>query len=219
MEKWHQSVLLDETVSSLGEIRGGRFADLTFGEGGHTEALLNRGAAEVIGVDRDREAIDRYLESGALKDDKRLKLLHGNLSSFPDVPLAAPLTIYGCHCTSCQKQSGSAFGTSMLVPRDGVSYTHATPATWTRTAENGRKIECFFCGTCGTRLVQLPQHSPTLAIIRAGTLDDTSDVHLIGHIWIRSKQPWFQVPAGAVTYEQQPPDLTRLIEAYAARRA
>jgi len=91
MEKWHRSVLLDETVSSLGEIRGGRFADLTFGEGGHTEELLNRGAAEVIAVDRDREAIDRYLKSGAMKDDKRLKLLHGNLSSFPDVPLDGPL--------------------------------------------------------------------------------------------------------------------------------
>ena len=130
---------------------------------------------------------------------------------------AAPLTVYGCHCTSCQKQSGSAFGTSMLVARDAVSFTHGAPRTWTRTAENGRKIDCMFCGTCGTRLVHFPEHSPTRAIIRPGTLDDTSALHLVGHIWLRSKQPWFQVPAGSVTYEQQPPDFGKLIEAYAAR--
>ena len=130
---------------------------------------------------------------------------------------AAPKTIYACHCTGCQRQSGSAFGISMLAPRDGVSFTHGTPKVWTRTADNGRKVECMFCPDCGTRLVHLPQHSPQMAIIRPGTLDDTSGVYLVGHIWTRSKQPWFEVPAGAVTYEQQPPDFTRLIEAYAAR--
>ena len=131
--------------------------------------------------------------------------------------LAAPLTIYGCHCTECQHQSGSAFGISMLVARDGVSFTHGTAKTWTRTADKGRKIDCMFCPDCGTRLVHLPQQRPQIAIIRAGTLDDTSGVYLVGHIWTRSKQPWFQVPAGAVTYEQQPPDYAKLIEAYAAR--
>ena len=131
---------------------------------------------------------------------------------------AAPLTVYGCHCTSCQTQSGSAFGTSMLVPRDGVSFTHGTPTLWLRTAENGRKVLAHFCGTCGTRLVHFPEHSPTRAIIRPGTLDDTSQLYLVGHIWTRSKQPWFKIPPDAVTYEQQPPDFAKLIEAYASRQ-
>ena len=130
----------------------------------------------------------------------------------------APKTIYACHCTECQRQSGSAFGTSMWVPRDAVSFTQGAPKQWTRTADNGRKIDCFFCPDCGTRLIHFPQHSPQMALIRPGTLDDTSGIHLAGHIWIRSKQPWFQIPADAVTYEQQPPDLAKLIEAYAALR-
>ena len=94
---------------------------------------------------------------------------------------AEPASIYACHCTECQRQSGSAFGTSMLMPRAAFSYTQGTPRTWMRTSDRGRKIDCQFCGDCGTRLVHLPQHGPTMAIVRGGTLDDTSWVRLVGH--------------------------------------
>ena len=130
--------------------------------------------------------------------------------------IVAPRSIYACHCTECQRQSGSAFGTSMLVPREGFSFTSGEPKSWTRSSDSGRKIECQFCSDCGTRLVHLPQHSPGMAIVRGGTLDDTTWVRLAGHIWTRSKQPWFEVPAGSVVYEQQPPDMSQLIDAYAS---
>ena len=90
MERWHRSVLLDETLELLGEIKGGMFADLTFGEGGHTEAILEKGAKQVFAVDRDSEAINRYLKDGRLKDDPRLKIFHGNLSSFPEMGFEEP---------------------------------------------------------------------------------------------------------------------------------
>ena len=132
---------------------------------------------------------------------------------------SAPVTVYACHCTECQRQSGSAFGTSMLVPREAFSFTDGAPRTWVRTGDSGRKVDCLFCPDCGTRLVHLPQHSPAMAIIRPGALDDTSWIRLAGHIWLRSKQPWFSVPSQAVTYEQQPPDFSVLIKAYADMRA
>ncbi len=129
---------------------------------------------------------------------------------------AAPSSIYACHCTECQRQSGSAFGMSILMPREAFSFTQGAPRTWTRSSDSGRMIDCMFCPDCGTRIVHLPQHSPGLAIIRAGTLDDTRSVKLAGHIWTASRQPWFEVPAGSIAYERQPPDFARLIEAYAA---
>ena len=129
---------------------------------------------------------------------------------------AAPRAIYACHCTECQRQSSSAFGLSMLMPREAFSFVLGTPATWQRTADSGRKVDCQFCGACGTRIVHLPQHSPGLAIVRPGTLDDTTWIRLAGHIWTRSRQPWFEPPQDAIVYEQQPPDFARLIDAYAA---
>ncbi len=44
-------------MAALEPIRGGTFIDGTFGAGGYSRALLARGAAQVIGVDRDPDAL------------------------------------------------------------------------------------------------------------------------------------------------------------------
>jgi hypothetical protein len=45
---------------------------------------------------------------------------------------AAPLAVYVCHCTECQRQSGSAFGLSLAVPRDALTVVDGAPAVWRR---------------------------------------------------------------------------------------
>ncbi|MDB5696778.1 MAG: rRNA methyltransferase [Sphingomonas bacterium] len=52
----HIPVLLDEVVSALAASPGQRIVDATFGAGGYTRALLQRGA-RVIAFDRDPDAI------------------------------------------------------------------------------------------------------------------------------------------------------------------
>jgi 16S rRNA (cytosine1402-N4)-methyltransferase len=50
-------VLLEEALQFLQPERGGVFVDCTLGLGGHTRALLERGATRVIGIDRDADAL------------------------------------------------------------------------------------------------------------------------------------------------------------------
>jgi len=50
-------VLLEEALRFLQPEHGGVFVDCTLGLGGHTRALLERGAARVIGIDRDADAL------------------------------------------------------------------------------------------------------------------------------------------------------------------
>jgi 16S rRNA (cytosine1402-N4)-methyltransferase len=50
-------VLLEEALQFLAPEAGGLFVDCTLGLGGHTRALLERGAARVIGIDRDADAL------------------------------------------------------------------------------------------------------------------------------------------------------------------
>jgi 16S rRNA (cytosine1402-N4)-methyltransferase len=57
----HIPVLLNEVMQSLEPVRDGIFIDGTFGAGGYSRALLTRGAAKVIAIDRD----PRALEAGA----------------------------------------------------------------------------------------------------------------------------------------------------------
>jgi len=55
----HRPVLLNETVDLLQAKRGGLFVDGTLGLGGHSEAILEASLdARVIGIDRDREALE-----------------------------------------------------------------------------------------------------------------------------------------------------------------
>jgi 16S rRNA (cytosine1402-N4)-methyltransferase len=55
----HRSVLLRETIELLAAERGGLFVDCTVGLGGHSEAILQASFdAQVLGIDRDEEALE-----------------------------------------------------------------------------------------------------------------------------------------------------------------
>ena len=50
-------VLLREVLEHLAVTQGGRYIDGTFGAGGYTRAILERGG-NVLAIDRDRSAIE-----------------------------------------------------------------------------------------------------------------------------------------------------------------
>ena len=125
-----------------------------------------------------------------------------------------PLTVYACHCTECQRQSGSAFSLSMVVPRESITVVSGKPKEWLRAHESGRIISCIFCGDCGTRLYHNPRANMAITVVKSGTLDDAAQLRPVGHIWTRSAQKWFAIPADAVTYDGQQPDMSRLIAAW-----
>jgi len=58
-QKGHRPVLLRETIESLAVKHGGLFVDCTVGLGGHSEAILQASPdAQVLGIDRDEEALE-----------------------------------------------------------------------------------------------------------------------------------------------------------------
>jgi 16S rRNA (cytosine1402-N4)-methyltransferase len=74
----HRPVLLQETIELLGAKQGGLFVDGTLGLGGHSEAILEASAdTRVIGIDRDREALE--LATSRLKRfGARFRGVHAN---------------------------------------------------------------------------------------------------------------------------------------------
>ena len=112
--------------------------------------------------------------------------------------------VYACHCTDCQKRSGSSFGLSVWVDRAAIEVTKGSPEARTTTSEEGKVQYVQQCGQCYTRLWSEPKARPTIGIVRGGTLDDTSWLQPVAHIWTRSAQPWFVFPKGMKTYEGQP---------------
>jgi 16S rRNA (cytosine1402-N4)-methyltransferase len=77
-------VLLEEALQFLQPERGGVFVDCTLGLGGHTRALLERGAARVIGIDRDADAL--RLATGRLQGfGDRLVPVHSDYRQIGEV--------------------------------------------------------------------------------------------------------------------------------------
>lgn len=70
----HIPVLLDEAVHALAPAPGETHVDGTFGAGGYTKAILDKGAARVFAFDRDPEAI-QYGEALAAACGGRLTLV------------------------------------------------------------------------------------------------------------------------------------------------
>jgi hypothetical protein len=127
---------------------------------------------------------------------------------------AEPLTLYACHCQECQKQSSSAFGMSMPVPRDAVVVLQGQPKQWMRVSDSGREVSCLFCDECGTRLCHNPARNSKITNVRPGTLDDTSWLNPIGNLWTRSSQKWVVMSEQMLNYETQPSDFTQLFEKF-----
>jgi 16S rRNA (cytosine1402-N4)-methyltransferase len=73
----HVPVLRDEVVALLRPERGGLFVDCTVGLGGHAGALLEGGAAALVGLDRDPAALALAREALAAWKD-RVELVHAD---------------------------------------------------------------------------------------------------------------------------------------------
>ncbi len=80
----HVPVLTAEALQFLQPARGGLFVDCTVGLGGHTRALLEAGAARVIGLDRDLDALAIARETLAPWHD-RVELVHADYRALDDV--------------------------------------------------------------------------------------------------------------------------------------
>ncbi len=133
---------------------------------------------------------------------------------------APPLTFYACHCTECQHQSSSAFGLSMRVPADALTI-RGTTATTGRADPASPKVEGVFCPSCGSRIIHRrpgasrPRVGETVTI-KAGTLDDTTWLVPVGHLWVRSAMQGFRPAPGPLIYDGQPDSFDDLIAAWAA---
>lgn len=120
----------------------------------------------------------------------------------------APLTLYACHCTECQKQSASAFGLSLWVERSDLEIVSGEPRHWERLADSGNTTRCAFCPDCGSRLYHEASDDPGIYSLKGGSLDAIAGLTPVGHIWVRSKQPWVDLAClpGDLVFETEPPD-------------
>ena len=128
--------------------------------------------------------------------------------------------LYACHCTDCQKQSSSAFGMSLIVDPANIEFVQGEDRLrhWETRGEDGEIKRCAFCPECGSRIYH-GGGDPHKTSLKAGSLDDTSWLHPIAHIWLRSAQPWISIdPETYRCYPKEPDDEAELARLWRQRQ-
>ena len=115
-----------------------------------------------------------------------------------------PLRLYVCHCRECQRQSASAFGTSLIVRHTAFAVTQGAARNWSRQADSGRTMTCHFCAVCGSRLWHGREGIGTISV-KAGSLDTPMDISRAIHIWTSRKVPGLVIPPEAEQHPEEPP--------------
>jgi hypothetical protein len=119
----------------------------------------------------------------------------------------APRLVYTCHCTDCQRMTGSAFSIAVVVANQAFRLTGVEPRLIPRIADSGAVRNRWVCPECGSWICGDPMQGSAVRTARAGTLDNTSWVRPTVHLWTRSKQPWIALPEGDHSFATQPTDL------------
>ncbi len=118
---------------------------------------------------------------------------------------SAPLYVHCCHCTACQRETGSAFAVNAMIEADRLVLTSGETEEVLTPSESGKGQRIHRCPTCHVALwshYALPGAlSDRIKFLRVGTLDDPAHIPPDIHIFTRSKQPWVQLPADALAVE------------------
>lgn len=112
-----------------------------------------------------------------------------------------PLNCFFCHCTDCQKISGSGFTTLVIVPQDSVEISGPIAAYEGKSQDGSPKVN-HFCEKCGVSVIGAPSRAEGLYCILGGTLDDPSWLQPRGHIFVKSQQPWVKIDDGLPRFEE-----------------
>jgi hypothetical protein len=96
-----------------------------------------------------------------------------------------------CHCTDCQRLSGSAFRTIALTFDDDFKLLSGDLREYVKTAESGNQRIQTFCPNCGS-----PIYSTSVSearkeySVRLGTVRERDQLKPKFQLWRRSSQDW-----------------------------
>lgn len=109
-----------------------------------------------------------------------------------------------CHCDHCQRQSGGAFSVNLVAHESQLTITGELK-TYDEMGERGDAVYVRrrFCPTCGSPIVSELALTAGVIAVKAGSLDDRSDVTPTVEVWCVDKQPWVSLPGMAVSLDRE----------------
>jgi hypothetical protein len=119
---------------------------------------------------------------------------------------AKPQRVTICHCTFCQRFTGSAFLVEPIFRKVDFKLSGATPATYDHLSDSSAmRVSLNFCSTCSTALFLDLERFPDTLGLCGGTFDDPNwfdrSPGACRHIFTRSAQKGVMLPSRSETYD------------------
>ena len=106
-----------------------------------------------------------------------------------------PMFVHCCHCSWCQRETGSAFVINALIEADRVNILQGTPKIIDTPSASGKGQKITRCPKCEIAVwSNYSQAGSSLNFLRVGTLDEPDQMPPDIHIFTSTKQAWLSLP-------------------------
>jgi hypothetical protein len=113
-----------------------------------------------------------------------------------------PIVVHGCHCSWCQRETGSAFATNAVIESDQVVVQGEVELVLTPSA-SGKGQRIARCPKCRVALwSHYSNAGDPIRFVRVGTLDEPGRFPPDIHIFTSTKQSWVVLPAGVPAFAE-----------------
>ena len=116
-------------------------------------------------------------------------------------------SLYQCHCTLCQKQSGSTSNTATIVKAPDFLWLSGTDSISQWKKDSG--FTSHFCKQCGSPVPNRLRES-NFYWIPMGLVENV-DIKISAHLCCNSKANWDDIPDAVIKYPDMPEDLDHFI--------
>jgi len=108
-----------------------------------------------------------------------------------------PLFVHCCHCTWCQRETGTAFALNAMIEADRVALLEGEVEVIHTPSLSGKGQKISRCPKCRVALwSNYAGAGDAVRFVRVGTLDEAGRFPPDIHIFTSSKQPWVVLPEG-----------------------
>jgi len=105
-----------------------------------------------------------------------------------------PMFVHCCHCSWCQRETGSAFALNALIESEYLSISKGVVEKVETASNSGLGQVVLRCPNCEVALwSHYGAAKETVAFVRAGTLDNPNLCPPDIHIYTASKQRWVEL--------------------------
>jgi hypothetical protein len=116
---------------------------------------------------------------------------------------SAPMVVHCCHCSWCQRETGSAFAINAVIEGDRLTLTGGAVEYVMTPSASGKGQEIARCPACRVALwSHYAGSGRKSAFVRVGTMDDPAACPPDVHIFTSTKLPWVVLPESVPAFAE-----------------